>query len=184
MASDELVRSLIGEISALRSDIQKMTEEMRLLRETTVNTPSARQESIVKEQILSNHDTCNRLVLYLHYYHHVRVETKKRGIRINSLSRKSLFSIQYQRYCPNDFERVIESNGARQTTFEQSFPGRLELHFKIELNNNSKLIPFFECALEDITPEFAAKAFVVDLDTCCDYAAYKPFLRVISDVLT
>ena len=41
-----------------------------------------------------------------------------------------------------------------------------------------------ECALEDITPKYAAKAFVIDLDSCSDYAAYKPFLRVISDVLT
>ena len=184
MASDELVRRLILELSALRLDIQKMTDEMRLLRETTENAPSTRQESIVKEQIISNHDICNRLVLYLHYYHQVRVEAKKRGIRVNSLSRKSLFSIQYQRFCPNDFARVIESAGLVQTTFEKSFPGRLELHFKIELDKNSKLIPFFECALDDITPKYAAEAFVIDLDSCRDYAAYKPFLRVISDVLT
>lgn len=183
MAERELVKRLIDEISGLRSDIETLTEEVRLIRESSINAPPTTQNKSCNKSEIADRDTCDRLALFLHYYHMVRVEAKKQGIRVNTLSRNSLFASMYPRYCPNDYDRIMNPNDTSQTTLEKNFTGRAHLHFSIQMKNNTNLGPFFECALEEITPQYAAKAFIVDLDSCKNYAVYKPLVKIIKDVL-
>ena len=184
MASDELIRRLIGEISGLRQDLQTLIYELQQDRESKVTAPSPPHEPIDTREEMSNHNICNRLAVFLHYYHMVREESKKRKIRLNSLGRNSLFAIMYQAYCPNDYDRIICHNGNMQTTLEKNFNDRMHYHFNLRLNQNKTLIPYFEVDFDKLTKEHVANAFIVDLEGCRDYVAYPSFVQVIHDILS
>lgn len=190
MVLDLFEGKVLEVLNGLREDIKDLTQEVRLLRESQMTTPSTEPKGFIVSVIekdnsdsldnVQTHFFCIRLVVLLHYYDMVRQEVKARNISMSGIDKNSVFSFLYRFYNPEDYENFETYGDEAKTTLEQNYD-QIEEELKSRLDKNPDLIRAL--LRGPATKERALVAIKVDMRTSYNDPSIVAFNECARDVL-